>query len=264
MRARPALFDLYGDYLRPRGGRAPVAALVKLLDPVGIAAPAVRTAVSRMVRQGWLRPLRLPAGPGYSLTPLAARRLDEASARSARTARSPWDGRFDLILPYEPVSRPEAAMLITFGYGRLNDHAWIAPRPADDVDVMLGAARIRYERFNAGPLSPADVTRRAWDLPGIGRGYEEFVHTQRPIVTAVTDRSPDEDAFAARFSLVHGWRAALLRDPNLPPALLPPRWPGSRATRFFERHAARLRPAAERYVERCLAPAARGGRMRFS
>ena len=73
MQARSALFDLYGDYLRPRGGRAPVAALVKLLAPLGIAAPAVRTAVSRMVRQGWLHPLRLGSGPGYLLTPKAAR-----------------------------------------------------------------------------------------------------------------------------------------------------------------------------------------------
>ncbi|MBQ1068474.1 PaaX family transcriptional regulator, partial [Micromonospora sp. D75] len=33
MQARSALFDLYGDHLRARGGRAPVAALVKLLAP---------------------------------------------------------------------------------------------------------------------------------------------------------------------------------------------------------------------------------------
>jgi len=59
MQARSALFDLYGDHLRPRGGRAPVAALVRLLAPLGIAAPAVRTAISRMVRQGWLLPVRL-------------------------------------------------------------------------------------------------------------------------------------------------------------------------------------------------------------
>ena len=52
MHARSALFDLYGDHLLARGGRAPVAALVRLLEPLGIAAPAVRTAVSRMVRQG--------------------------------------------------------------------------------------------------------------------------------------------------------------------------------------------------------------------
>src|SRR5215470_7646681 len=98
MQARSALFDLYGDYLRSRGGRAPVAALVRLLAPIGIAAPAVRTAVSRMVRQGWLHPVRMPTGPGYGLTGKATRRLDEAAARIYRTDRREWDGHFDLIL----------------------------------------------------------------------------------------------------------------------------------------------------------------------
>src|SRR3954453_6328163 len=98
MQARSALFDLYGDYLRPRGGRAPVAALVRLLAPLGIAAPAVRTAVSRMVRQGWLHPLRLSRGPGSLLTPKATRRLDDSSERIYRTGRLAWDVKFDLLV----------------------------------------------------------------------------------------------------------------------------------------------------------------------
>ena len=87
MNARSALFDLYGDHLRSRGAQAPVAALVRLLAPLGIAAPAVRTAVSRMARQGWLEPVRLPEGPGYALTPRAVRRLDEAAERIYRRRR---------------------------------------------------------------------------------------------------------------------------------------------------------------------------------
>src|ERR1700712_1889045 len=126
MQARSALFDLYGDYLRPRGGRAPVAALVKLLAPLGIAPPAVRTAVSRMVRQGWLRPMRLVSGPGYLLTPMAARRLDEASARIYRTGRIGWDGRFDLVLLHAPLPKTDAARLAFLGYGCLREHARVA------------------------------------------------------------------------------------------------------------------------------------------
>src|SRR5882672_12236301 len=103
MHARSALFDLYGDYLRPRGGRAPVAALVRLLAPLDVAAPAVRTAVSRMVRQGWLVPVRLADGPGYQLTVRAVHRLDEAAARIYRTGRAGWDGTFDLLV-LEPAA----------------------------------------------------------------------------------------------------------------------------------------------------------------
>jgi phenylacetic acid degradation operon negative regulatory protein len=268
MQARSALFDLYGDYLRPRGGRAPVAALVKLLAPLGIAPPAVRTAVSRMVRQGWLHPMRLVSGPGYLLTPKAARRLDEAHARIYRTGRSGWDGRFDLLVLLTPVPRRDRRRLSYLGYGMLSEHAWVAPRAADEIDAVLGDLRLPYERFTAGHAggSPAaaDVVQRAWDLSEIGRAYEDFVDAQRPVVTAINARSTDEAAYAARFELVHAWRSFLFRDPQLPPSLLPTRWPGLVAAAFFDKHATRLRPAADRYVERCLASATRGGRVGFS
>ncbi|MEV4758975.1 PaaX family transcriptional regulator C-terminal domain-containing protein [Micromonospora sp. NPDC049559] len=270
MQARSALFDLYGDYLRPRGGRAPVAALVKLLAPLGIAPPAVRTAVSRMVRQGWLHPLRLSAGPGYLITPKAARRLDEAAARIYRTAKTGWDGRFDLIVLEAPTARRDrqrlGANLTYLGYGMLDEQTWVATRPGEDIDGVLAEAGVRYERFTAahagGTSGAMAVVRRAWDLAEIGRAYEQFVAEQRPLLAAVTVRSDDEDAYAARFRLVHAWRTFLFRDPQLPPALLPDRWPGASAAAFFDRHAARLRPAADRYVEQCLDGGARNLRQK--
>ena len=268
MQARSALFDLYGDYLRPRGGRAPVAALVKLLAPLGIAAPAVRTAVSRMVRQGWLHPLRLGSGPGYLLTPKAARRLDEASARIYRTGRAGWDGRFDLVLLSGPLPRRDAQRLAFLGYGMLDERSWVAPRAADEIDAVLTESGVAYERFSAGHAAgtpgAAHVVGRAWNLDEIGQAYEDFIAAQRPAVTAITTRSSDEDAYATRFQLVHAWRTFLFRDPQLPASLLPARWPGASAATFFDKHAARLRPQADRFVERCLLSASRSNRMGFS
>jgi phenylacetic acid degradation operon negative regulatory protein len=260
MQARSALFDLYGDYLRPRGGRAPVAALVRLLAPLGIAPPAVRTAVSRMVRQGWLHPLRLSTGAGYLLTPKAARRLDEAAARIYRTGRTGWDGRFDLVVLDAPAHRSErgklAANLAFLGYGSIDAGTWVATRPAEEVETLLREAGIRYERFSAahtaGLAGAVALVQRAWDLAEIGGAYDAFVRALTPVVSAVHAGSTDEEAYAARFRLVHAWRTFLFRDPQLPPELLPEPWPGTAAATFFDQHAARLRPAADRYVDRCL------------
>jgi phenylacetic acid degradation operon negative regulatory protein len=260
MQARSALFDLYGDHLRPRGGRAPVAALVRLLAPLGIAAPAVRTAVSRMVRQGWLHPLRLSSGPGYVLTPKAARRLDEAAARIYRTGTVAWDGTFDLIMLDPSVSRTDrtrvAANLAFLGYGSVDDGTWVATRRTDEVGAMLAEAGTAYERFTAthaaGTEGAIGLVRRAWNLDEIAGAYGRFVEEMRPTVTVVTDASSDEEAYAARFRLVHAWRTFLFRDPQLPPALLPERWAGLSAAAFFDRHASRLRPAADRFVSQCL------------
>lgn len=261
MQARSALFDLYGDHLRRRGGQAPVAALIRLLAPLGIAAPAVRTAVSRMVRQGWLTPVRTTSGPGYRLTGRAVLRLEEAGARIYRTERLAWDGRFDLVIVTNATTRPEreklAANLTFLGYGRLDSSVWVAARPAGELDALLNDAGVRFERLSAAHTGGAAGARvmvgRAWDVAAIGAEYTSFIERMTPIMRAVDRHADDETAFAARSRLVHEWRAFLFRDPQLPPSLLPDPWPGQAAAAFFDRHATRLRPAADRFVDQCLA-----------
>jgi len=225
-----------------------------------------------MVRQGWLHPLRLSTGPGYLLTPKAARRLDEAAARIYRTSKISWDGRFDLLILDAPSDRRErqrlGANLTYLGYGMLDERTWVATRPGEDVDSLLTEAGVRYERFTAshaaGTSGASALVRRAWDLADIGKAYERFVEDQRRLLARVTVRSDDEDAYAARFRLVHAWRSFLFRDPQLPPTLLPEHWPGMSAATFFDRHAARLRPAADRYVDLCLDAGSRGGNQKGS
>lgn len=237
-----------------------MAALVRLLAPLDIAAPAVRTAVSRMVRQGWLEPIRLDSGPGYALTPKATRRLDAAAGRVYRTTKMSWNGRFDLIVLEPPPSRTARARLSSsmnyLGYGHIGDRAWVAPRPNEEVDTLLAETRVRYDRFTAthaaGTDGASSLVRRAWDLPALARSYEQFVAELSPQLESVPARGDDQAAYSARFRLVHAWRTFLFRDPQLPPALLPTPWAGSAAAAFFDKHAARLRPAADRFVNQCL------------
>jgi phenylacetic acid degradation operon negative regulatory protein len=263
MQARSALFDLYGDHLRAHGGRAPVASLVRMLAPLDIGAPAVRTAVSRMVRQGWLSPTRLISGPGYAVTPRAARRLEDAGSRIYRTNQPPWDGSFDLIIADSSLTRNDrlrfANSLAYLGYGRIGDLTWIATRPSPEADAVIAESGLTLDRFTAhhtGATKDASaLIRRAWDLDRIGREYRDFVTDLRPVVVGVDTADP-RAAFTARFRLVHAWRTFLFRDPALPAQLLPANWPGIRAAEFFDEHAGRLRPGADRFVDDCLhAPA---------
>lgn len=259
MRARSALFDLYGDHLRNRGGAAPIAALVRLLAPVQIAAPAVRTAVSRMLRQDWLTPVRLGRQRGYALTGRAVRRLDAAGARIYRTARREWDGRFDLLVLTPPADRTArarlAAQLQLFGYGHIGDGStWLSPWHSDEAARLLGEAEVPHERFRARHEGDAlALVARAWDLRDLGLAYGKFIDELEPVVSAIGPTSADEAAYAARFRLVHAFRSFLFRDPQLPSVLLPQGWAGSAAAAFFDAQAARLRPAADRYVDRMLA-----------
>lgn len=250
------MFDVYGGHLRVRGGAATVAALVRLLEPLGIAAPAVRTAVSRMVRQGWLRPVRLPDGAGYALTGRAELRLDEAGARIYRTRPSAWDGRWHVVIFDRPPARAEkdrlASSLRLLGYGPLGPATWIAPRPSAELSTLLDAEQASARTFHGRhDGDDAELAAAAWDLTALGAGYADFVRFWSAECSGV-DASDGPAAFAASQLLLHDWRKFLFRDPGLPPELLPDGWMGVAAADFFDLQTARLAPAATRFVDSCL------------
>lgn len=259
MNARSALFDLYGDHLRSRRRRARIASLVALMAPLGITAPAVRTAVSRMVRQGWLKPVQISGAAGYALTPRAERRLDNATARIYRTTTSEeWDGRWHLVIPDRPSDRTVRERLrggLTYlGYAPLGDGTWLAARPSPELGALLDSEGIAAELFTARhQADDAALIRRAWDLDAVGRSYERWLMDARTLVGGLSDDPPDEEAFAVRSHLVHEWRKFLFTDPGLPRTLLPAHWPGDEAARYFDAEAARLLPASARFVDASLA-----------
>jgi phenylacetic acid degradation operon negative regulatory protein len=255
MRARSALFDLYGDHLRTRGDQAPVSAVIRLLEPVGIAEPAVRTAISRMATQGWLEPTRVDEAPGYRASPRAIERLTEAAARIYRRSPERWDGRWRLLFLDAPRHRGERERLrqeLTYlGYAEHAPGVWLCPFARPEADEALARAGASARHAVAVELDPDPVG--AWDLSGLAASYAAWPEVADRLVHGEPDHADeDELAFAARFRLVHEWRKFLFDDPGLPAELLPRSWPGVEAAALFTHEADRLKPAADRFVSRCL------------
>lgn len=252
--ARSALFDLYGDHLLALGGSAPVAALIRILEPLGISAPAVRTAVSRMVAQGWLEPE--DSGAVYRATEKARVRLDEAGARIYRTGTDEWDGAWHLRVlgPITDRSRRERVrtQLRFLGLAPLTDSTWISPRPSVEVDRLLADEQVASVALTSTDAGPTERLLAAFDVDNLARAYDAW---RTDTVRRAADVPADDDrsAFVVRSDLVHSWRMFLFRDPGLPTSLLPPDWPGRTAAAFFDEHAQRLLPAARRFVDQCLA-----------
>ena len=233
MHARSALFDVYGDHLRGRGSQAPVAGLVRLLDPVGIAAPAVRTAISRMVHAGLAGAGPARAAAAATARPTRAiRRLDEAADRIYRRTDPAWDGTLAPRVrrparrpaPRAPGCGPTSASWGTPSWPTTSGSA--RSRAPSSTSVLERAGADRPDR--AGRLASTRRRPAAWDLDALRAAYDDWLATADDLVAAhaAGHDDADEAAFAARFHLVHEWRKFLFADPGLPDELLPARLAG--------------------------------------
>ena len=258
MHARAALFDLYGDHLRPRGGTAPVSALIELLAALDIAGPAVRTAISRMVRQGWLEPIRGDGGAAYGLTDRARQRLDAAALRIYRTdGPAAWDGRWSMLVVEHSRerSRRERAQrgLEYLGYRSLNGQVWLAPQRSVEAEGVLRAESLAVDEFTAEfGGKAAKLVDRLYDLDRLAGEYTSWLADARGLLASTEEQASERAAFAVRSRLVHEWRKFLFSDPGLPAELLPQPWPGDDAAAYFNEQAERLSPAASAFVDSCL------------
>jgi phenylacetic acid degradation operon negative regulatory protein len=251
--ARSALFDLYGDHLRSRGGRAPVAALIRLLEPLGVSAPAVRTALSRMVAQQWLVATE---GGEYALTGHARVWLDEAGARIYRTDPTSWDGRWHLrvLSPITDRARRERvrSRLRFLGMAPVSDSTWVSPRASAEVDRLLDDEGVPAIAITGPQVEPTEALVGAFDLDALETAYAAWLSEAATLVApSLESRGAGDDvrAFVVRSELVHSWRKFLFTDPGLPHDLLPADWSGHRAAAFFDEHATRLLPAASRFID---------------
>jgi phenylacetic acid degradation operon negative regulatory protein len=250
--ARSAVVDLYGDHLREHGWWAPVAGVVTLASTCGVQPAAARTAVSRLVREGWLVGERRDGTRGYAATPLAQERLARAHERIYADSPRPWEGTWHLVVVEGNGDRRRrdrvSASLGYLGYGRLGPGTWASPWCSPELVGTLAGHGASWTGWTARPedVDAAALTARLWDLGALGTAYLDFA-SRLPRAEQLEGLAPHE-AYPLRTQLVHEWRKFLFREPGLPVEVLPPDWPGQRVRDAFLKVAARLRPAAEAFV----------------
>jgi phenylacetic acid degradation operon negative regulatory protein len=263
------IFSLYGDLVHGAGSESEPAlwlgTLVRLMAAFGLSEAAVRQAVSRMARQGWLTARRDGKRAYYMVTPLGRRRIDELSPRIYGPVIE-WDGNWRLLAVTADVRDARVRLrqeLRVLGWAPLSPAIWISP--ADSLPSAAEAA----ERYGVageahlflgtyeGPLSDRALVERCWDLPAIASAYERFIERYRPRLgrELAEGSAGDPAAFAERLWLVHDFRKFAYLDPGLPSELVPAHWPGTIAAGIFREYYAVLAPKAQHFLTRTAAEA---------
>lgn len=255
---RSVLFTLYGDYVHPLGQEeVRVGALVRLAGELAVTGNALRSALSRMTREGWLEARRNGGPRCYRLSPRGRALIEEGIGRIYGRHRAAWDGRWLLVsysLP-EPRrgERDRLRQGLSFlGLGSLGNGLFVSPHDLRrEVRELIDRCGVEREvTMHLGtlewPEDPALVVARAWDLELLAARYDEFLSRLRRDLAAAEDLD-DVEAYRRRFLLTHEYRRFPFSDPDLPDALLPPGWAGNAAHDAFLEYNAKLRGPAERF-----------------
>lgn len=241
------IITVFGDAVVPRGGVLAIATLITLFEPMGIGGPVVRTAVSRLVAEGWLERAGKARGV-YRLTASARAEFARATARIYGPP-PPATEEIALILLSDGEGRDEArARLAEAGWGFVAPAVAVAPAGRETPKAGAAIRLIaRAERRN----DLVALAASAWPLQALAARYADFLdtYTEAAKSLARTGELAPLVAAVTRLLLIHDFRRAILRDPLLPSAWLPPEWPGLRARALCAALYARLLPAAEAWLD---------------
>lgn len=201
------IVTVFGDTLGPEGFEIGAGPLSRLLEPAGVTGQAMRVALHRLKRDGWIEARRDGRSGFYRLHP--DRQMDVALASALVYAFGPTRSAGWYLRLTEPGQDGSAGIEVAPGlhlqFGMASQHD--AP---DHLDLVPSAKAPNWMRQRI--CSDADA--------------EEFRQLFQALsrVEALIGPEPDvagPEAMTLRFLIVHGWRRLILRHPGIPDELFP-------------------------------------------
>jgi phenylacetic acid degradation operon negative regulatory protein len=244
------VITVFGDAIAPRGGSVWLGTLLAFFEMLDIEGGVVRTAMSRLAADGWLERNRVGRNSFYRLARKGRQTFDAATRHIYDPPPSDWTGRFELLLIGTGQDRDASReALKNAGFGSPLPGVWVAPSGVPVPDEAMGAICLEV---SAEDDSGRRLLRESWPLDRTADAYRKFMKIFEPLRgwVARPDAITDADAFTARILLIHYYRRVVLRDPLLPPALLPQNWPGRAARQLCGEIYRGLLPLSEQWLDR--------------
>lgn len=234
----------------------------------------VRSCLRRLLAEGLLerngsgRSATFRTTPAGDVLRLGSLRRHELAYRQDRKGQG-WDGTWHLAAFAIPEDRRSARdrlrdRLLDAGGAVVNNGLYVSTRPWEDevraiathlhvVDRLSLASTVDLEV--GGIKGARELARSLWPVDELASSYQRFVAEHQHVVPILErlrkrhDRISDADFLPGALRMVIAFQEIFLRDPLLPPELLPRPWPGRAARDLLvtsRRLALRLRAEHER------------------
>ncbi len=190
------VITVFGDLVQHRGGQVSTAKLGEVLGRVGVEQGALRTALSRLARDGWVQAERIGRTSHYRLSQQGLARFAPATAQIYAPAKVAPVMRWAMVLKLGATGRQEVTVC------PLQD-------VVDQADCLV-----------SGDLRTVSAAYRAMLLEDDHRTALTALAADITALAGVEIAEPLEAA-AARVLLIHRWRRIVLRFPEIPWELMP-------------------------------------------
>jgi phenylacetic acid degradation operon negative regulatory protein len=243
------IITVYGDAIVPRGGSVWLGTLLKFLNALDISDGVVRTAMSRLAADGWLERNRVGRNSFYRLADKGTETFRQATEHIYNPRTPQWHGQFEMLLLDNGPDRDLMRVALDgAGFGAPVPGVWIAP-----VGTPIPPEASAAKRLKAG--GDGDTNRalaaQSWPLAETSEAYRQFSAVFGPLHDALVagGRLTGLESMVTRILLIHQYRRIVLRDPILPPEILPNDWPGSAARALCADIYACVLAASERWLD---------------
>lgn len=187
---------IFGDVVLHRGGRISTSQLLELMERIGVEAGAVRTALSRLAQDGWIKSERVGRRSSYRIS---AHGREESEVASHQIYRGPIPEPDTWSLVYADKTPREGL--------ELSNQVFLVPGTAREGIAVTG--RLTAGRALIPDKIVSDPHRAA--LKGL----------LSDLGSLPTGDLLPLDALTARVLLIHRWRRIVLHYPEIPVGFLP-------------------------------------------
>ncbi|GGH23964.1 transcriptional regulator, PaaX family [Cribrihabitans marinus] len=215
------IVSLFGDLAQKPGDRISGGALTRIVQPMGIRPEAMRVALHRLRKDGWIDSSRSGRASVHSLTDYGRRLSAAVTPRIyARTPDVP--ARWHMLVAEDsPGIHTLDEVLLAENYISLGRNTALGPGPVpgDCADLLaLDVSARAVPDWLRSRLFPPELVAACRDL-------HDAVRAVRAAQPANWRPTPLRIA-VLRTLLVHRWRRVVLRHPDLPPVFHPSDWAG--------------------------------------
>ncbi|MFW8636479.1 PaaX family transcriptional regulator C-terminal domain-containing protein [Cribrihabitans pelagius] len=212
------IVSLFGDLAQEKGSRISGSALTRIITPMGIKPEAIRVALHRLRKDGWIESARAGRASVHYLTRYGRSQSAAVTPRIyERKAAAPRD--WHLLIAEDSAGQATLEELLLLpNYIAVNRNTALGhgsmPRSLDDL-LAAEVSRISVPGWLKARLFPQDLAAACASL----QDALEQTPLPPPGLTAAQTGT-------LRTLIVHRWRRVVLRHPDLPPDFHPPGWCG--------------------------------------